>query len=64
MKRNIGAGQFLKYMKMFVQTGTYHHMQWGAEERKGSAEGTHVAEDAFCGLCHEKIHILKVGLNK
>lgn len=63
MQRYSDAGKFLKYMKMFVQTGTCHHMPW-VDERKGGGQGTHMAEDVFCGFCHEKMHILRVGLNR
>lgn len=27
-------------------------MQWAIEDRKGSGQGTHPAEDLFCGFCH------------
>ena len=32
--------------------------QWVVEEREASSQGTHMAEELFCGFCDEKIHII------
>lgn len=45
------ASKSPKYVKMLVQTGTYH-VQRAFEERKGSGQQTHMAQDLFCGFCH------------
>lgn len=44
------ASKSPKYVKMLVQTGTY--VQRAFEERKGSGQRTHMAQDLFCGFCH------------